>query len=428
LKQTSKDFSRKQKMSSGVEQSQTQSSKQLDNIFELLKEKKTTDVIQYIKEGNLTEIDCVDEHGTTPLQYAAFRGFLDVCELLINRGADVNAKTHDQGYSALMFASISNHKDVVSLLLQNEADADYTNTIGRTATQMASFVNSNECVDLINSYISKKSLEYFTEIHSINETEPKLPKGECLDSLHKLLISSSNYSPVRILKSIKTLNKNNVLIANIGRIMRTLDAFVEKAFKNEEGECPNDLLAYKLHYYRYIFEFLNNTRSSLIKKQEASQKTGDENELNEKAFEFCFKQLLVEEDLNANSSNNETSTPKFCRVFQEKFLRESIRQFPYKECALIRQMVTILARAQIGTHPSALYVITSCLNGQRFNENLDSESESSKKAILECATCTNKSSDAKWCTHCKKVAYCDQFCQKLDWPLHKKHFKNLSQA
>ena len=78
------------------------------------------------------------------LQYAAFRGFYAVCKLLIERGADVNAKTHDQGYSALIFAAISNHKSVVALLLAHEADIDYTNMIGRNASQMAAFVSSYE--------------------------------------------------------------------------------------------------------------------------------------------------------------------------------------------------------------------------------------------------------------------------------------------
>ena len=327
--------------------------------------------------------------------------------MLLSKGADVNAKTHDQGYSALMFAAISNHQKTVSLLLEHGADIDYTNMIGRTASQMASFVNSNECVELINNFISKSSIEYYTEIHSINETEPKLPKGECVDELHKLLISTSDYSPVRIIKSIK-LSQNNVLVENMHRIIQTLDAFVKKSFKVELNECPNDILAFKLHYHKYIFEFLTNMLKTLEKKSPQEVK---ENRI-EKSFDLCFKQLLLHEEVG--------ETKVTYQVFQEKFLRESIRQFPYKECGLIKQMVTILARTQIGAHPSALYVITSCLNGQRFNESLETTDFVAKRALLECATCKKKSLDAKICTHCKKVAYCDQFCQKLDWNWHKK--------
>ena len=41
-----------------------------DKIFDLLKESKIADAIQYINENKLEKIDCVDEHGTTALQYA----------------------------------------------------------------------------------------------------------------------------------------------------------------------------------------------------------------------------------------------------------------------------------------------------------------------------------------------------------------------
>lgn len=139
-------------------------SKPIDRIFTILKENKIEEAFEYIKSGKLRPIDCVDEHGTTPLQYASFRGHYDLCKLLIELGADVNAKTHDQGYSALMFAAISNHTKCVRLLLEYDADVDYTNTIGRTASQMATFVNSNESAEIINSYLSKRDIEYYTEV------------------------------------------------------------------------------------------------------------------------------------------------------------------------------------------------------------------------------------------------------------------------
>ena len=385
----------------------------MDEIFSMLKEAKIAEAISYVKEGKLKNVDSVDEHGTTVLQYAAFRGYYELCDLLIKAGADVNAKTHDQGYSALMFATISNHKRVVHLLLENDADVDYTNQIGRTASQMASFVNANESVDVINSYIPKRELEYFTQTHSPYEKEPKLP-APCLDPLHRLLIKSNNFSPIFVLKSIR---EAPVLVKHIDRVIGTLDAFVTKVFKVGENSCPNDLLAFKLHYYKYLFEFVRGQQKVLRKRQETEEGEEEEEKHVEKLFETAAKTLLVEEKIVQGRDEK-------CRLFQEKFLRESIRQFPYKECALLRQMVTILARTPLGQSPSALYVITSCLNGQKLNSKFDDDNEEGQKiSALECKTCTVKNLDVKLCTHCRVVAYCDKFCQKVHWPIHKNEIK-----
>lgn len=35
----------------------------------------------------------------TPLQHAAFKGRTDVCQLLLENGADVNSNHHENGYS-----------------------------------------------------------------------------------------------------------------------------------------------------------------------------------------------------------------------------------------------------------------------------------------------------------------------------------------
>ncbi len=254
----------------------------------------------------------------------------------------------------------------------------------------------------LKAHLPRKSLEYYTEIHSINQKEPKLPKGDCFDELYKLLTSSINYSPIYVIKQIK-FSKNNVLFENMDKIIRTLEAFVEKEFKQSETGCPNDILAFKLNFFKYNFEFLK------VQKKGLSEKFKDTDELMQKTFETCFKLLLSEIEIGQNETNK-----KKYRVYEEKYLRESIRQFPYKECAIVKQMVTILAKIMIGDQPTALNVITGCLNGQRFND------EPSSFHHLTCTTCYTKDQNVKLCTHCRRAAYCDQFCQKVHWLIHKK--------
>ena len=85
-------------------------------------------------------IECEDDEGMTPLQHAAYKGNADLCELLLEHGADVNTNGHNHGYSTLTFAALSSKVDVVNLLLNAGANTSSTNSLGRTAAQMAAFV------------------------------------------------------------------------------------------------------------------------------------------------------------------------------------------------------------------------------------------------------------------------------------------------
>jgi hypothetical protein len=379
-------------------------------FFKLIQEKNEDLCIEYINNGKLDDkIDCTDDHGMTALQYASYRGLCKLAEILIKNRANVNANSHDQGYTALMFAAISNHPDVVQLLLDNNADSEKTNHIGRTASQMAAFVNSTNAVDIINNYISRADLEYFTKINSINEVEPKLPVC-CVDDLHKLLIGT-NFSPVFVLKRISEFSQ--ILMPNIDKIIKTLDAFISKAFNktNDDLKCPNDILSFKLHYYKFLLDYVKLQFGNL--KQKAKPDEVDSN-LYKSVFEFIIKQFLSEEYVE------ETKTKT--RVFEEKFIRESIRQFPYKESGLLRQMVQILFKVKIGMDPRALYVFESSVNGQKFGSQ---ESESEEK-VYKCEACLSK--NAKLCSNCKTKAYCDRFCQQSHWFIHKKECSQLASS
>ena len=56
----------------------------------------------------------------TALMWAAGEGYLAIATLLLDRGADVNAK-NAANYTALMFAAESDYRDVVSVLLDRGA-------------------------------------------------------------------------------------------------------------------------------------------------------------------------------------------------------------------------------------------------------------------------------------------------------------------
>lgn len=91
----------------------------------------------------------------------------------------------------------------------------------------------------------------------------------------------------------------------------------------------------------------------------------------------------------------------------EATIRECVREFPFRECTIFRQVVTQLASKE--NPASALEIIKSAINGHRGFQD----------TISYCSSCGEEKPDKK-CSKCKEVQYCDRECQRLHWFLHKK--------
>ena len=72
----------------------------------------------------------------TPLINASMGGQVEMIELLLDRGADINAKTNT-GWTALMWAIERKHNEVVALLVDRGAYLDSRNDDGKTAVTVA---------------------------------------------------------------------------------------------------------------------------------------------------------------------------------------------------------------------------------------------------------------------------------------------------
>jgi uncharacterized protein len=77
-----------------------------------------------------------DPDGRTALMWAAQWTTGDIVELLIVKGAKVNARTQ-QGYTALMFALCVSRADNVRVLLRHGERVNVTNDRGETPLRMA---------------------------------------------------------------------------------------------------------------------------------------------------------------------------------------------------------------------------------------------------------------------------------------------------
>ncbi len=71
----------------------------------------------------------------TPLMLAAERGQLEILQVLLDAGVNVNEATTDHGYTALVFAC--NNADAVKVLLNAGADANAKNHSGVTVLMYA---------------------------------------------------------------------------------------------------------------------------------------------------------------------------------------------------------------------------------------------------------------------------------------------------
>jgi ankyrin repeat protein len=82
-----------------------------------------------------------------PLLSAAGSGCLDVAQLLIDRGANVNAKDGD-GWTPLIKAAQAGHAEMVQLLLDHGADMRAADNDGRTAWMLAAVGGHNDIADI----------------------------------------------------------------------------------------------------------------------------------------------------------------------------------------------------------------------------------------------------------------------------------------
>ncbi len=81
--------------------------------------------------------DSRDERGV-PILSLAIRGrHRDLVEMLVRRGANVNAVSHDRGNSPLMEAAVRGDSETVIQLLESAADLDLQSKNGQTALMLA---------------------------------------------------------------------------------------------------------------------------------------------------------------------------------------------------------------------------------------------------------------------------------------------------
>ena len=86
--------------------------------------------------------------GATALHIAAREKNLEIAQMLIDNGADVNV-ADNEGWTPLMRAAMAGSSDVVELLLNKNSDATALNSVGESVIVHATLSNCNDCLDLM---------------------------------------------------------------------------------------------------------------------------------------------------------------------------------------------------------------------------------------------------------------------------------------
>ena len=96
-------------------------------------------MVWLLKHGAKPDAPC--KNGWTPLMVAANRGHQRIMRLLLESGADANARSKHTDMTALMFAAGSGHVAAVRLLMQHGADANARNSQSNRAKELAEAKN-----------------------------------------------------------------------------------------------------------------------------------------------------------------------------------------------------------------------------------------------------------------------------------------------
>lgn len=99
------------------------------------------DLVESILMRDITTKDAVDEDGYTPLHRAAYSNHTDIAKLLIQYGANVNARTEYE-WTPLHSAVKWSNAECAALLLQHGADVNALSQGQQTPLHIASTVSN----------------------------------------------------------------------------------------------------------------------------------------------------------------------------------------------------------------------------------------------------------------------------------------------
>uniref|UniRef100_A0A6P7GRD2 Integrin-linked protein kinase-like n=1 Tax=Diabrotica virgifera virgifera TaxID=50390 RepID=A0A6P7GRD2_DIAVI len=125
-----------------------------------------------------------DDHGFSPLHWAAMKGYNKIVEMLLLRGARVNA-TNRGDDTPLHMAAAHGHREIVNMLLRQRADVNFTNEHGNSPLHYACFWNYIEIAEDLVHHGAKVAIA-----NKYGQTALDKSKGNLAKALHDIAVES----------------------------------------------------------------------------------------------------------------------------------------------------------------------------------------------------------------------------------------------
>lgn len=150
-------------------------------------------VENYLKKGAKPNFFFRPEDNKNALHVASEKGYLEVVQLLLDNGAEVNSKTASDHYTALILAAQHENSAVTKLLISAGADISAENGYGNTALHEACHAGNIEVAkELVAAGANVNAVNHkgSTPIHTLCYGES--PGTHTVEFLKFLLASGSN--------------------------------------------------------------------------------------------------------------------------------------------------------------------------------------------------------------------------------------------
>lgn len=202
-----------------------------------IRDNKVDRARQFVLEG--ANVNWLNKEGVTPLIFAAEKGYLQMCTMLLDNGAHVHALDG----KAFRRACSQSNKDVVALLCER---GDMTAYAGLELMRMAS-VNATPLPGLVklivdlrlrsatDRYLRIKELEFFAEL---DEENAKARKGSQIEL--KIKESAERLADKR--KEFEPDTAAKLCSAPLMRALEGGDTAMGRRGENDEDRVPNDKL------------------------------------------------------------------------------------------------------------------------------------------------------------------------------------------